>query len=462
MKASTAKGSSLRLVGGLVDGARQEVRCQGGVITHVSDIVPGADRTIFVDDCEIIPGLHDHHIHLLALAAADLSIRVGCNDVRNAEGLRTALRAADPGWVRVVGYHESVAGDIDRAWLDQVVSDQPARVQHRSGRRWILNSAAIRELDLESNVSLCIERDATGELTGRITGADEVLRERIPPLKLDFVGLGQRLASYGVTGVSDLTPTVDAADFGLLASHCLRPDFPLSVLVTGSAALDNPGASGLAVGPVKIVIGDHERFDFDGIINAMQRARRHDRNVAIHAVTAAAAALAIAGWNEVGSMPGDRLEHGAILSLAAAQRLVEHGIIVVTQPAFIRERGDQYLRDVDPSDLNDLWRCASLAAGGVSIAAGTDAPYGSDDPWDSIAGAIERTSEAGISLGSAERLRPIAALNLFLGSARHPATPRRIAPGQLAHLCVLDEPLERVLQDPSSNHVVMTVGRSDE
>ena len=56
----------------------------------------------------LLPGLHDHHIHLLALAAAARSVRVGPSDVGGAEGFARALRAADaalePGrWMRAVG-----------------------------------------------------------------------------------------------------------------------------------------------------------------------------------------------------------------------------------------------------------------------------------------------------------------------------------------------------------------------
>src|SRR5439155_2606150 len=95
----------------------------------------------------LLPGLHDHHIHLLALAAAAQSVRVGPGDVGEAEGFARVLAAADaalpPGrWIRAVGYHESVAGPIDRATLDAIVPARPVRVQHRGGAMWLLNTAA--------------------------------------------------------------------------------------------------------------------------------------------------------------------------------------------------------------------------------------------------------------------------------------------------------------------------------
>src|SRR5262249_56920050 len=67
----------------------------------------------------VIPGLHDHHLHLHALAAARASVRL--DTVRP---LAIQLREAAPrpdGWVRAVGYHESMAGLLDAAALDAVV-----------------------------------------------------------------------------------------------------------------------------------------------------------------------------------------------------------------------------------------------------------------------------------------------------------------------------------------------------
>ena len=54
------------------------------------------------------------------------------------------------GWVRAVGYHEAVAGPLDRAALDEVSPPVPVRVQHRSGVLWTLNSAGLARMDFPS------------------------------------------------------------------------------------------------------------------------------------------------------------------------------------------------------------------------------------------------------------------------------------------------------------------------
>ena len=93
-------------------------------------------------------------------------------------GRRRAL--APTAWLRAVGYHESVAGDLDRAALDRLVALRPVRVQHRSGARWVLNSAAIDRLGLEEVHRPELERDPAGRLTGRVHRADAWLRSLLP------------------------------------------------------------------------------------------------------------------------------------------------------------------------------------------------------------------------------------------------------------------------------------------
>ncbi len=77
------------------------------------------------------------HVHSAA-AAAD-SVRVGTSEVSNRDDLGRILADAQPGedgWIRAVGYHEAVAGPLDRTRLDALAPSVPVRVQHRSGVLW--------------------------------------------------------------------------------------------------------------------------------------------------------------------------------------------------------------------------------------------------------------------------------------------------------------------------------------
>ena len=166
----------------------------------------------------------------------------------------------------------------------------------------------------------------------------------------------------------------------------------------------------------------------------------------------------LAAFATAGARPGDRVEHGGVIGAPAIEELRVLGLTVVTQPAFIRERGDRYVAEVDPADLPDLYRCASLRAAGVPVAASSDAPYASADPWAGMAAAMDRTSAGGRVLGAGEAVDAPTALSLYLGQATDPGgPPRRIAEGGVADLVLLDAPLRDVMAGPSADQVAATL-----
>jgi predicted amidohydrolase YtcJ len=446
-----------------VEGRRVDIEISAGRIAAVVPAGSGAPADTVVDagGGAAVPGLHDHHIHLMALAAARSSVRAGPPVVRTAGELVDALRAADAAlpagaWLRATGYHESVAGDIDGRWLDGAVARRPVRVQHRSGAAWILNGAAASTVGLGTAALAGVDRDSSGRPTGRLYGGDEWLRHRVPAVALDLGAVGAELASYGVTAVTDATPIEDTADAELLAAA--TEAFPVRVVLTGGPGLA-PGAAGvLERGPVKLVAADHALPTIDELVAGIAAARRQGRTVAVHCVTRAALVLALAAWEEAGAVPGDRIEHGAVVPVDLVGRLRELGLTVVTQPGFVAERGDDYLADVDAEDQPHLWRCGSLVAAGVPVGAGTDAPFGSPDPWVAVAAAIDRRTVSGRVLGAGERVPGPAALGLFLAPLAEPGgAPRRVAAGAAADLCVLGVALDDALAAPSRRHVLATV-----
>jgi predicted amidohydrolase YtcJ len=408
----------------------------------------------------LLPGLHDHHIHLLALAAARASVGCGPPGVNDRQALAAALGAADRAsprgqWLRGVGYHESVAGDLDRHVLDELVAERPVRLQHRSGHAWFLNSAALAAARIDGTEHPPgLDVDEQHRPTGRLFGLDGWLRPRVPSSDPDLASVGAELASYGVTAVTDATPTSDASEVALLAAAVARGELPQRVVLTGSARLDGTAAPELERGPVKVIIADHHLPSLDELVDSYASARAGDRCLAVHCVTRPALVLALAAWELVGTRPGDRIEHGAVIPLELAARIAEIELTVVTQPGFVAERGDDYLRDVEPGDRADLWRCATLRAAGIPVGGSTDAPFGHPDPWRGISAAIDRRTRAGVVLGPAERLDATAALGLFLTPLERPGgAARRVAVGEVADLCLLARSLRETVREPSSAQV---------
>ena len=423
-----------------------DVRVRGGAVCGVGAALTRADAVqVDAGGGALLPGLHDHHLHLLAAAAARDSVPCGPPEVRGPDDLRRALRAAAPrsGWIRGVGFDDASVGDLDRLALDEIRPEVPVRLQHRSGALWVVNSAAADVLGLAGQHADGIERDAAGRPTGRLWRLDRWLRERLGPAPVPDMGaLGRRLCSYGITGVTDATPDLTPPTAGLLGAA-----LPQRVTLLGDPA----GAA-----PWKIVVADHD-LPAPGDLRVLIGAVR-PRPVALHCVSRAALVVAVVALRDGGTVTGDRIEHAAVCPPDLAAELAGLAVTVVTQPSLVARRGDEYLDRVERDDLPFLWPYASLVAAGVAVGCSSDAPYGELDPWQTLVAARDRAAPSGRIVGPGERVSPRAALNGFLTPPRTPGgAPRTIRPGGPADLVLLDRPLAEALGHPAADHVRLTM-----
>lgn len=428
-----------------------DVRVESGKIAAIAPSLPPDPKDIDGRGGALIPGLCDHHIHLFALAAREDSVTL--DGVTTAQAFAARIKAATAArakgaWIRVLGYHETIAGDLTRADLDALAPRHRLRVQHQTGSLWVLNSAGLAALG-DSDGAPNVEPE-----TGRIWRGDVWLRERIgaeiPPL----APIGEMLARYGITSVTDASVTTDESAAAILADAVRSNTLPLRLTLMSGGPLGAPEDGAIAVGPVKVLLDDHSLPPLDEFIARIHRAREWKRNVAVHCVTAGELALTLAAFQAAGARAGDRIEHGGVIPEAAIGEIKRLGLTVVTQPIFIRERGDRYAQHVSPADLGDLYRCASLIAAGVPVAGSSDAPYGSADPWQGMAAAIDRRSASGTRLGASEAIAPNAALDLYLGKAASPGNAAKpLQAGEVADLCLLNAPLKESLAEPNRHRV---------
>ena len=447
-------------IGGL---PHRDVRIRRGVIAEIDIDLRGHEEVVEGNGGALIPGLIDHHAHLLASAAATASVDVGPGAVASPSAFVRALRAADAAQpeakcLRACGYHETVAGSLTRGVLDAIVPSRPLRVQHATGSLWVLNSAALRVVTGAEPLPDCVERDAAGEATGRVWRGDTWLRARIGAEPPDLRALSARLARAGVTGICDASATTDDATASLIAQAVRDGDVCQRLLLMSAAELAPSPDDAFTVGPVKILLDDGDLPDFGELAARVTLAHAWRRNAAIHCVTAGELAFALAAFETAGVRPGDRIEHGGIVHDIAVARIAELGLTVVTQPGFIAERGDRYLSEVPSDDHASLYRCATLLAAGVKVAGSTDAPYTTGDAWAAIRAAVSRRTHAGRVVGKSECISPARALQLFLGSFADPGgPPRRVETGAPADLCLLDRPLRDALREPHADHVAATI-----
>jgi predicted amidohydrolase YtcJ len=431
---------------------RSDVRMTAGQITECGPGLRPAPGEEAIDAAGgvLLPGLHDHHVHLRALAAAAASVTVGPPQTRTAAELAAWLRAADarlpPGdWLRAVGYHESVGGPLDRDVLDRLVPHRPVRVQHRTGALWMVNSLAAARLGLDGCELDGVERDDAGRATGRLWRMDRWLAERVPAAHPDLGAVSRTAGSWGITGFTDATPGATERDLATLAQapiaqrlHCMAPP----------GVRPPPGTA--TAGPLKILLDDTTLPPLEEFAGRIRGAHADGRPAAVHCVTRVQLVLALAAFDLAGRMPGDRIEHGAVIGAGSLTAL--RGLTVVTQPHFVAERGEQYAAEVPPEDLPDLWRLRSLIDAGVGVAAGSDAPFGHPDPWHAMRAAARRPE----MFRAGEAVTPARALALFLGRPAAPESPRRVAPGHPADLALLRAGPREMLRSLASDLVAAT------
>jgi predicted amidohydrolase YtcJ len=446
-----------------IEGRRCSVSVRGGHVEEIAATLTRAPGEEVIDAAggALLPGLTDHHLHLFALAAAFASVRCGPPDVGDRAALRAALHRTAPdrhGWIRGVGYDERVAGDLDAAGLDALRADVPVRVQHRSGGLWVFNSRAAERVGLAHGRHPGVERDTAGRPTGRVWRADDWLRERLPRVAApSLAAVGRRLAGHGITTVTDATPNLSAGSVDALAVEADSGRLPQRLLLLG-APLGTPPTARPAPGPWKIVLADSGLPDLTLLTEEIDAAHRLGRPVAVHTVTAVSLALLLAALEQTGVLPGDRVEHAAVVPAEAVPVVRRLGLRVVTQPGFLADRGDAFLDDTPPHEHADLYRCASFRRAGVPLALSSDAPYGPLDPWSVIRAATTRRIPGGRIANPEERIGAAAALASYLSPPHSPGSPpSRLRGGSPADLVLLSVPLAAALSHPSADLVRLTL-----
>jgi predicted amidohydrolase YtcJ len=423
-----------------------DVAMKDGKIATLGSRLPDKGQDIDGGGKALLPGLADHHIHLFATAAKRDSVDLTGLTSRTQQGAYlTKAAALRPigSWIRAIGFDETVAGLPSLAELDEWLPRHLLRVQDRTGALWMLNSAAIKALGAPPFPD-CVECDGLGTPTGRIWRGDHWLRERLPSSVPSLTGLGRDLARFGVTCVTDAGANNGPEEASLLAAAGL----PQHMTVMGKE--DIPPTSTYTVGAVKLMLDDRNLPEIGALAERIKRARGTGRSVAAHCVTHGELVTYLAALDEAGgAVAGDRIEHGGMISPELIPKLALDRLIVVTQPAFIHDRGDRYAATIEPRDLPDLYRLRSLIDGGVTVIGGSDAPYGSLDPWAAMRAARDRRSAKGIAIGIEEAISADSALKLYLGGV--------MKLGADADFCLLDCSWDDALADLSADHVAATI-----
>ena len=417
-------------------------------------------------DCRgatVLPGLIDPHLHLFALAAR--RVNLDCSAYEDVDALLAAVRARattlPPGaWVRGEGLDETRLGRVPSpAELERAAGGRPVRLRHRSRHASVLGTTALRML-------------GSSDGTDVVAGREDELARLVGPLPAAAIedalaAIARELAALGLTTVADATPRTRRA-LEPLRRVAAAGRFPLRVAAmrpVGTRAWAPIGR--LFPGATKIMVeetGGGLRPSAALLARRIRRAATGGQ-VAVHCVGAATLVAALAGFAGVPAaerrVRRHRLEHVGECPPVLVGSIAALGLTVVTNPAFVRCRGDVYLGETTPAAHGWLYRAASLARAGIALAGASDAPVVSPSPWIGIAAARSRRTAGGVVLGPRERLGAAAALALFTtGAARALRTDvvGRLVPGRPADLVVVaPDPLRAPADEVAATDVRLTL-----
>ena len=458
-----------------VEGRPVDVHLADGLVAAVGPglAVPSGTPELHGRGGALLPGLHDHHVHLLAMAARTAGLdldplpdasavdRLLTNTSREVVARATTSRDVSGGgdWVRASGYDEHRHGPMDRYRLDALVGAVAIRVQHRSGLGWVLSTEGLRSaglLGVEGSPPMWpdgVEVGGDGRLTGWLHRLDDWLGDRVPPARGDLAAVSRSLSGYGITGVTDATHALGLVRLAILRIARQVGELQQRLVLLGTG--DDEAVQGWArIGPAKGLADEMLGLDPLAMTDWIRVVHAHGRPVAIHAVTRAENVAAVTALIEAGPLAGDRLEHGSVLPVDLDPLLVAGGVTVIVQPSLVYERGDHHLGQVEAEDLPFLHRHASLLAAGVRVGVGSDAPVTSADPWAGIVAASTRRTRTGGLVGSGEAVDPATALGWYLADPLDPGgPPRRVVVGAAADLCLLDGTMADALAEPTAERV---------
>ncbi|MGK2853815.1 MAG: amidohydrolase [Microbacteriaceae bacterium] len=416
----------------------------------------------------IVPGLRDPHLHLRSMAAARLS--VDCSAAQSMTQLLAHLNSAadlrsDTQWLRGWGYDEANlierrAPSIDE--LDRACGRRPVVLHHRTGHVAVLNRAALDALGVEQlgapgRGADGVERSGDGRATGILIEARRLLTSvpALPPTAIDAAvsAVSRRLSEQGVTAVTDATATNGLSDLAELDSWLRRGlvQQRVTALLAASAVADavsagvptlatpSDGASPCRVVGAKISAAAGDIFD------QIAHARQYGWPVAVHATEIDELEAALSAIENLGAPAWgrDRIEHLGLALPEQILRLAASGAAVVSNPAFLAERGHKYVENLSSVEAEWLYPVHSLVARGITVAAASDGPVTLAGPLDSARAAVDRVVRRGAAAGQviarSERVDATLALAMITTAAAelagdHPSLRR----GGAADFTILD------------------------
>lgn len=386
----------------------------------------------------ILPGLIDAHCHLNAMIAG--AFAVYCPPTLHTfeqliHFIRNQITDIPEGqWIRINKFNPTQFHErrlLTKDELDQISTAHPIRVRHVSRHATMLNSHALILAGIDQHF-IAPDGMKIDDQTGILYGADAWLSAHViqpfskSQLMQQVPTLQNELLSYGITFVHDATPTTSEVDIKFW-EEARQLGWPIHLRFMVSMEyyeqlqhtlqhLNSP----ITIGAIKVVMESFPELyptteQLQEIVNFS-----FERNIpiAIHAITpemvwAAVDAISQAPKYSTSTQHLSRLEHVSLCPEAFIPLVANSGLTVVTNPTFIYEHGTRYLADVALDEHNWLYLLKSFHEAGIFVAAGSDAPVASANPFIGMYAACTRTSSSGQSVNEDEKINRLEALKLY-------------------------------------------------
>ncbi|MFX0573100.1 amidohydrolase [Nocardia nepalensis] len=440
-----------------------------------------------------LPGFHDAHAHLWSFGAAATQIDLaGVRSIDDAlQIIATYAREhRDRPWLLGRGWNDVGWGRLPSATvLDQVVTDRPVWLLRVDSHAGVANTAALRlagiTVSTPDPVGGQIIRDHDGRPNGvLVDAAKKLIEQHIPaPSLLDYedqlLAAQHRLNAVGLTSISEastapdqIAPLFDLASTGRMT---LRINAFLNwdafTRFGKHARTDSVADDMLRVRTVKLLadgaLGSHgaalidpytdrptsrglPQFEPAELTSRVRQIVDAGYQSAIHAIGDHANRMALDAYTDVlasarGPRLRHRIEHAQVLSLSDLPRSAQLGLIASMQPSHATDDMGMAEARLGAARLSGAYAWRSLLDQGTIIAAGSDFPVSSHNPWDGIHAAVTRTDRDGQPAGGWHREQAMTvaeALRAYTLDAAYAAHQDRVlgslTPGKHADFVLTD------------------------
>lgn len=486
-----------------------------GDLVAVRDAAPPGAETVDLAGAALFPGFIEAHNHTLMYGLGLASLDARPSQLPSIEALVDAIReraASTPpgGWIVARGYDDNQLDEKrhpDRHDLDRGSPDHPVFLVNGSGHLAVANTEAVRLAGIDAGTANPqggeIVRDAHGEATGLLLETSQQLVRAVMPEPTvdDLVAAAQachdRYVAAGITashtaGVNSpeevtahqlwreraanpmrVTMMIGKTMFPAFRDSGLRTGFgddrlrvgPLKLFSDGSligrtAAVSQPFLEDPNPNNLGMEMMPQEELDaivLDG--------HRHGYQVAIHAIGDRAIEMCLDAYQRAQqAIPREdtrhRIEHCGILRPDLISRLVDQRVLPVSQPIFIREYGDGFIRHLGRERIALTYPFRSLLDAGIPLVFSSDCPVSAYEPLKSIQASVEERTGSGADYALGEAITAHEAIRNYTVNAALAGFAEdrfgRIRPGMLADFTILaDDPAGA---EPSAIDTIPVVG----